>query len=172
MRPLTCACLAAVLLLLPLSAVARQRPPTAPVETPSRPATASPAPATPAAGSADASEMADIWLVIYNVLPARTADFEALALRVRGAMSANAAEHRRAQASLLRIYRSAVPNPDGNIVYFVQVPTRSGRDDDRTGLDVVIDDVLPAESTKLRTALQGMLEPNNPTGNTLMLAIQ
>ena len=138
---------------------------------PQTPPTVPPSPAAgqPAAAEAD---LTDVWLVIYNVQPARTADFEAVAMRVREAMKQSTVPRRRRQAEGLAIHRSALPNPEGNVVYFVQVPTERTSDTDRTGLDVLIDAVLPAEATALRTKLETTLDARNPTGNTLMLAIR
>lgn len=132
------------------------------------PATVPPAAAEPSA----ATDLADIWLVIYNVQPAGTAEFEAVARRVHEAMRRSPVERRRQQAAGLRIHRSALPNPEGNVVYFLQVPTEVGSDADRTGFDVLIDAVLPAEATALRARLEAVLDPRNPTGNTLMIAIR
>jgi hypothetical protein len=116
--------------------------------------------------------LSDVWLVIYNVQPARAADFEALATRVRDAMRKSDVPRRRQQAAGLRIHKSALPNPDGNAVYFVQIPTERDNDADRTGLDVLIEDVLPAEATALVGRLTSTLDPRNPSGNTLMLAVR
>ncbi len=126
----------------------------------------------PAATAAAPTDLSDIWLVIYNVQPAGAAEFEAVALRVHAAMRASAVERRRIQAAGLRIHRSALPNPDGNLVYFVQVPTEAGNDADRTGLDVLIEAVLPAEATALQKRLDATLDPRNPSGNTLMIAVR
>ena len=129
--------------------------------------------ATPPAATAMApADLADLWLVIYNVRPTGTNEFEAVATRVREALRTSPVERRRLQAAGLRIHRSALPNPEGNIVYFVQVPTEAGNDADRTGLDVLIDAVLPAEATALQTRLDAVLDPRNPTGNTLMIAVR
>lgn len=116
-------------------------------------------------------ELHDLWIVIYNVRQAGTDDFEAVALRVRDALRASTDPHRRRQAEGLRIHRSAIPSPDGNAMYFVQIPTAAGDDTDRTGLDVLIDALLPAEATALKQQLEGALDPRNPSGHTLMLAI-
>lgn len=156
------ACLALAIAAVPALARQAPQPQTTPVQAPAS------APKPPAA----AADMADMWLVIYNVQPARTADFEAVATRVREAMRQSRDERRRRQADGLRIHRSALPNPEGNVVYFVQVPTEAGNEADRTGLDVLIDAVLPAEATALRTRLESALDARNPTGNTLMLAIR
>lgn len=130
------------------------------------------APAPTATATSQASDLADLWLVIYNVRPTGTNEFEAVAARVREALRTSPVERRRLQAAGLRIHRSALPNPEGNVVYFVQVPTEAGNDADRTGLDVLIDAVLPAEATALQTRLDAVLDPRNPTGNTLMIAVR
>lgn len=135
-----------------------------PRQTPARPASQ--------AAAADASDLRDMWLVIYNVVPDKTADFERIAARVRAAMAASPVERRRLQAAGLRIHRSAIPSPDGQQVYFLQIPTEPANDADRTGLDVLIDAVLPAEATALKAQLVAALDPRNPSGNTLMLALR
>jgi hypothetical protein len=155
---------AAALTLAPATTPAHaQAPPQSP------PPTGMPA---PAAGTAATPELSDVWLVIYNVQPARAADFEALATRVREAMRTSDVPRRRQQAAGLRIHKSALPNPDGNAVYFVQIPTERDNDADRTGLDVLIEGVLPAEATALVGRLTSTLDPRNPSGNTLMLAVR
>jgi hypothetical protein len=135
---------------------------------PAAPASPGPSSSTPAS----ATDLVDAWLVIYNVQPARAADFEAVATRVREAMRQSAVPRRRQQAAGLLIHKSALPNPEGNVVYFLQVPTERDNDDDRTGLDVLIESVLPAEATALAARLASALDPRNPSGNTLMLAIR
>jgi len=168
-RRLTVVC-ASALLLLAHGVAAAQAPaqPTRPVQTPATPKT--PAGTAPAP-AADAT-LRDMWLVIYNVRPDKTADFEAVATRVRDALQRSTTPRRRQQAEGLRIHRSALPNPDGHVVYFVQIPTEPTSDADRTGLDVLVDAVLPAEATALKQQLTGALDPRNPSGNTLMLAVR
>lgn len=137
-------------------------------------ASAQQTPARPASQAvvADAPDLRDMWLVIYNVVPEKAADFERIAARVRAAMAASPVERRRRQAAGLRIHRSAIPSPDGQQVYFLQIPTEPANDTDRTGLDVLIDAVLPAEATALKAQLTAALDPRNPSGNTLMLALR
>lgn len=168
-------CLAAVgvsvvLLLLGSGVDAAQAPQQAsrPAQAPAQPQT----PASRAPATADATPLRDMWLVIYNVRPDKTADFEAVATRVRDALQRSTTPRRRQQAEGLRIHRSALPNPDGHVVYFVQIPTEPTSDVDRTGLDVLVDAVLPAEATALKQQLVGALDPRNPSGNTLMLAVR
>lgn len=132
----------------------------------------SPSTSPPVATGTPEASVSDIWLVIYNVQPARVTEFEAIARRVQQAMRQSPDDRRRRQADGLRIHRSALPNPEGNVVYFVQVPTEAANEADRTGLDVLIDAVLPAEATALRSSLDAVLDPRNPSGNTLMLAIR
>lgn len=136
-------------------------------QVPAAPAAPVPPPSTPTS-----TDLVDAWLVIYNVQPAKAADFEAVAMRVREAMRQSTVPRRRQQAAGLLIHKSALPNPEGNVVYFVQVPTERDNDDDRTGLDVLIESVLPAEATALAARLASTLDPRNPSGNTLMLAIR
>lgn len=113
---------------------------------------------------------ADVWLVIYSVLPDRTDEFEAIARRVRESMASSTSDVRKAQARALRVFRSALPNPAGRIVYFLQIPALTG-DADRTGFDVLIDAVLPAEATALKTRLTATLDQSNPSGNALLYSI-
>jgi hypothetical protein len=128
------------------------------------------APALPAAPQAVAVEP-NVWLVIYNVRPDRAPAFEEVARQVREAMRRSNSELRRRQSTGLRLYRSALPNPEGNTVYFLHVPEFTGGDDDRTGFDVLIDAVLPEQATALKARLDEALDPRNPSGNTLMLAV-
>lgn len=129
-----------------------------------------PASAQPAAPQAVSPEP-NVWLVIYNVRPDRAPAFEEVARQVREAMRRSTSELRRRQALGLRLYRSALPNAEGNTVYFLHVPEFTGGDDDRTGFDVLIDAVVPEQATALKARLDEALDARNPSGNTLMLAV-
>ncbi|MBA2356635.1 MAG: hypothetical protein H0V80_18440, partial [Acidobacteria bacterium] len=125
----------------------------------------------PAPSQGPSPSASDVWLVIYSVLPERIADFEALGRQVREAMAASTVETRKLQARELRLYRSALPNAQGRAMYFLQVPAITG-DADRTGFDVLIDAVLPAQATALKTRLAAVLDPANPSGNALLFAVK
>ena len=141
-------------------------PPTAP---PPAPTVAQPAPAAPA-GTTQAGP-GDLWLVIYSVLPDRVGDFEAVARQVREALGTSADPVRQAQARDLRIHRSALPNAQGRHMYFLQIPALTG-DADRSGFDVLIDAVLPAQATALKKQLASALDPANPSGNTYLISLR
>lgn len=132
-------------------------------------------PATPAAVQAPVaaatSTAGDVWLVIYSVLPGRTAEFEAVARQVREAMARSPQEVRQAQARDVRIHRSALPNVDGKVMYFLQIPALTG-DADRSGFDVLIDALLPAQATALKQQLTASLDPGNPSGNTYLVNLR
>lgn len=113
----------------------------------------------------------DIWLVIYSVLPDRTAEFEGIAKQVREALAKNAQEVRQAQARDLRIHRSALPTPDGRVMYFLQIPALTG-DADRSGFDVLVDAVLPEQATALKKQLASTLDQGNPSGNTYLINVR
>ena len=121
--------------------------------------------------TAPQSTEGDLWLVIYSVLPTQTTQFEAVARQVRAALSASPEDVRRTQGRELRIHRSAVPNADGRILYFLQVPALTG-DADRSGLDVLIDAVLPTEASSLKAQLTAALDPSNPSGNTYLINVR
>lgn len=129
------------------------------------------APQLPSASSAPQSIAGDIWLVIYSVLPDRTAEFEGIAKRVREALARNPQEVRQAQARDLRIHRSALPTPDGKVMYFLQIPALTG-DADRSGFDVLIDAVLPEQATALKKQLVSTLDQGNPSGNTYLINVR
>lgn len=162
---MTIACAGALVLLL--------AQPQAATTPPAAQGATQPPPPAPAAASSTRPDpaRADVWLVIYNVLPDRTTEFEALARQVRDALAASAADVRKAQARELRVYRSALPNAEGRAMYFLQVPALTG-DADRTGLDVLIDAVLPEQATALKKQLASVLDPANPSGNALLLAVK
>ncbi len=144
------------------------QPPAGP---PAAPPTA-PAPAAPASPSADpAATVGDLWLVIYSVLPDRVADFETVARQVREALTTSADPIRRAQGRDLRIHRSSLPNAEGRLMYFLQVPALAG-EADRSGFDVLIDAVLPTQATALKQQLTASLDPGNPSGNTYLIAVR
>ena len=127
------------------------------------------APASPA--KAATSTAGDVWLVIYSVLPDRTAEFEGLAKQVREALVKSPQEIRQAQAREMRIHRSALPNADGKVMYFLQIPALTG-DADRSGFDVLIDAVLPEQATTLKKQLLSTLDPTNPSGNTYLVNVR
>jgi hypothetical protein len=132
------------------------------------PATPLPAPTAPATAQSTAG---DVWLVIYSVLPNRTAEFEGIARQVREALVKSPDEVRQRQARDLRVHRSALPTPDGKVMYFLQVPALTG-DADRSGFDVLIDAVLPAQATALKKQLQSTLDSGNPSGNTYLINVR
>lgn len=113
----------------------------------------------------------DLWLVIYSVLPNRTAQFEALARQVRDGLTRSTDDVRKAQARDLRIHKSALPSADGKVMYFLQIPALTG-DADRSGFDVLIDAVLPEQASALKKELQASLDPNNPSGNTFLISVR
>lgn len=141
------------------SLVQAPAPPVAPVPAPQ-------AATAPALGTAG-----DVWLVIYSVLPDRTGEFERLAKQVREALVKSPQDIRQAQARELRIHRSALPNIDGKVMYFLQIPALTG-DADRSGFDVLIDAVLPEQATALKTQLLSTLDPSNPSGNTYLVNVR
>jgi hypothetical protein len=136
-------------------------------------APAAPAPTAPAPAVDAASRIApgDLWLVIYSVLPDRTAQFEAVARQVREALASSPQEVRNAQARDLRVHRSALPSADGKVMYFLQIPALTG-DADRSGFDVLIDAVLPEQASALKKQLQTALDPANPSGNTFLISVK
>ena len=138
-----------------------------PAQQPVAPAT------TPPAAVEASSRLApgDLWLVIYSVLPDRTAQFEAVARQVRDALARSAQDVRKAQARDLRIHRSALPGADGKVMYFLQIPALTG-DADRSGFDVLIDAVLPEQASALKKELQASLDPTNPSGNTFLISVK
>ena len=132
------------------------------------------APPTTPLATADASSRigpGDLWLVIYSVLPDRTAQFEAVARQVRDALARSTQEVRQAQARDLRVHKSALPSADGKVMYFLQIPALTG-DADRSGFDVLIDAVLPEQASTLKKELQTALDPTNPSGNTFLISVK
>lgn len=127
-------------------------------------------PATEAAAAATTVKPGDLWLVIYSVLPNRTAEFEGIARQVREAMTRSPQDVRRTQARDLRIHRSALPNADGRVMYFLQIPALLG-DADRSGFDVLIEALLPEQATALKQQLTAALDPSNPSGNTYLISV-
>jgi hypothetical protein len=140
-------------------------------QAPTPPATPVSPPVAPSAPAAPPSTAGDLWLVIYSVMPTRTAEFEGIARQVRDALAKSPDPVRQAQARELRIHRSALPAVDGKVMYFLQVPALTG-DADRSGFDVLIDAVLPAQATALKQQLTATLDPNNPSGNTYLINLR
>ncbi len=150
--------------MLGMLAQAPARPPVAPPP--------APAPASPVAPPADpAATAGDLWLVIYSVLPDRVADFEAVARQVREALATSPDPVRQAQGRELRIHRSSLPNAEGRLMYFLQVPALAG-ETDRSGFDALIDAALPTQATALKQQLTASLDPANPSGNTYLIAVR
>ena len=142
-----------------------------PVPPPTTQAPVSPAPAA-AGQTAEAADAAgDVWLVIYSVLPERAADFESVARQVREALGKRTDPVRQAQGRDLRVHRSSLPNAEGRLMYFLQVPALAG-EGDRSGLDVLIDAVLPAQATVLKQQLTASLDAKNPSGNTYLISVR
>lgn len=137
--------------------------PAPPATPPAAPGVPSPTPSPSTAG--------DLWLVIYSVLPNRTAEFEGIARQVREALARSKDEVRQAQARELRVHRSALPNVDGRTMFFLQIPALLG-DADRSGFDVLIDAVLPEQATALKQQLTATLDPANPSGNTYLISVR
>ncbi|MCC6163836.1 MAG: hypothetical protein IT182_10875 [Acidobacteria bacterium] len=136
---------------------------------------AAPAPASssqvPVTAPVPPSTEGDLWLVIYSVLPGQDTEFEAVARLVRDAMRASQDEVRQAQARNLRIHKSAMPNADGKVLYFLQIPALTG-DADRSGFDILIESLLPAQATALKNRLTATLDPSNPSGNTYLINVR
>ena len=141
------------------------------VQAPAAPPPVVPGPVPQAVQGTRASTEGDVWLVIYSVLPDRTAEFEGLARQVREALKKSAQDIRQAQAREMRIHRSALPSADGKVMYFLQIPALTG-DADRSGFDVLIDAVLPAQATALKKQLLSTLDPGNPSGNTYLVNVK
>jgi hypothetical protein len=132
---------------------------------------APPVPPPPVAAATAAVAPGDLWLVIYSVLPDRTGEFEAIARQVRDALAKSPQDVRQAQARDLRVHRSALPNVEGKVMYFLQIPALTG-DADRSGFDVLIDAVLPEQASALKKQLASALDPTNPSGNTYLINVR
>ena len=59
----------------------------------------------------------------------------------------------------------------GKVMYFLQIPALTG-DADRSGFDVLIDALLPAQATALKLQLTASLDPTNPSGNTYLVNLR
>jgi len=94
-----------------------------------------------------------------------------VARQVREALAKSPDPVRQAQGRDLRIHRSALPNAEGRHMYFLQIPALTG-DVDRSGFDVLIDAVLPAQASTLKKQLASSLDPANPSGNTYLINLR
>jgi hypothetical protein len=108
------------------------------------------------------------WLTIYIVEPDRTAEFEAVAARIREGMR-QAGQLRRRQADAARLLRSNHPNPAGKVLYFWEVPASEGS----SGLSLLalLRETLPGESAALEQRLKDSLDPANPSVTSLLRVV-
>jgi hypothetical protein len=108
------------------------------------------------------------WLTIYIVEPDRTAEFEAVAARIREGMR-HAGQLRRRQADAARLLRSNHPNPAGKVLYFWEVPASEGSS--ALSLLALLRETLPGESVALEQRLKDSLDPANPSVTSLLRVV-
>ena len=103
------------------------------------PATQAPAPQTPAPASPGAQPAqpaqpgltfdGDAGLILMQVKPDKTADFESVMAKLHQALSKSDKPERRQQANGWKIFKSTDPGPSGNVLYVaVIVPAAKGVD--------------------------------------------
>lgn len=138
---------------------------TPPSSRPSSPPTTAPA-ATPPQSEIPVREPR--WLTIYVVEPDRTAEFEAVAARIREGMR-HASQLRRRQADAARLLRSNHPNPAGKVLYFWEVPASEGSS--ALSLLALLRETWPAESAALEKRLKDSLDPTNPSVTSLLRVV-
>jgi hypothetical protein len=106
---------------------------------PAAPATQAPAPQTPAPASPGAQPAqpaqpgltfdGDAGLILMQVKPDKTADFESVMAKLHQALSKSDKPERRQQANGWKIFKSTDPGPSGNVLYVaVIVPAAKGVD--------------------------------------------
>jgi len=106
---------------------------------PAAPATQAPAPQTPAPASPGAQPAqpaqpgltfdGDAGLILMQVKPDKTADFESVMAKLHQALSKSDKPERRQQANGWKIFKSTDPGPGGNVLYVaVIVPAAKGAD--------------------------------------------
>ena len=98
------------------------------------PATQTPAPAAPAAQPAQPAPAAltfdgDAGLILMQVKPDKTADFESVMAKLHQALAKSDKPERRQQANGWKIFKSTDPGPGGNVLYVAIIaPAAKGAD--------------------------------------------
>ena len=98
------------------------------------PATQTPAPAAPAAQPAQPAPAAltfdgDAGLILMQVKPDKTADFESVMAKLHQALAKSDKPERRQQANGWKIFKSTDPGPGGNVLYVAIIaPAAKGVD--------------------------------------------
>jgi hypothetical protein len=114
---------------LPLQAFA-QAPaqPAAPGQEGQAPATQAPA-AQPAAPQPGLTFDGDAGLILMQIKPDKTADFESVMSKLKEALAKSDKPERRQQAAGWKIYKSTDPGPGGNVLYVAVInPVQKGAD--------------------------------------------
>jgi hypothetical protein len=122
---LSAAIVAAGLTVAPLSQAFAQAP--AAPAAPQQPAT--PAPAAPAAPAPGLTFDGDAGLILMQVKPDKTADFESVMAKLHQALAKSDKPERKAQANGWKIFKSTDAGPGGNVLYVAVIqPAAKGVD--------------------------------------------
>jgi hypothetical protein len=102
----------------------QSQPPATP--TPATPSTPSAQPATPQPGL---TFDGDAGLILMQIKPDKTADFESVMAKLKEALAKSDKPERRQQAAGWKIYKSTDPGPGGNVLYVAIInPVQKGAD--------------------------------------------
>jgi hypothetical protein len=110
------------------SAAAAQTPPPS-QPTPSQPAPAQPAPAQPTAAPQPRTFGSDAGIIINQIKPDKTADFEMVMGKLKEALQKSQDPARKQQAASWKIFKALEPGPNGIVLYFFVIdPAVKGAD--------------------------------------------
>jgi pyruvate/2-oxoglutarate dehydrogenase complex dihydrolipoamide acyltransferase (E2) component len=119
-----------------------QPPPSQPA--PSQPAPSQPAPSQPAAAAPTARTFgSDAGIIINQIKPDRTADFELVIGKLKEALQKSQDPGRKQQAASWKVFKAQEPGPNGIALYFfVMDPAVKGAD---YSVSKILAEAFPAE---------------------------
>jgi pyruvate/2-oxoglutarate dehydrogenase complex dihydrolipoamide acyltransferase (E2) component len=133
-------------LVVSATASAQTPPPTPPPDqpAPSQPAPGQPAPSQPAAAAPTARSFgSDAGIIINQIKPDRTADFEQVIGKLKEALQKSQDPGRKQQAASWKVFKAQEPGPNGIALYFfVMDPAVKGAD---YSVSKILAEAFPAE---------------------------
>jgi pyruvate/2-oxoglutarate dehydrogenase complex dihydrolipoamide acyltransferase (E2) component len=133
-------------LVVSATASAQTPPPTPPPDqpAPSQPAPGQPAPSQPAAAAPTARTFgSDAGIIINQIKPDRTADFEQVIGKLKEALQKSQDPGRKQQAASWKVFKAQEPGPNGIALYFfVMDPAVKGAD---YSVSKILAEAFPAE---------------------------
>jgi pyruvate/2-oxoglutarate dehydrogenase complex dihydrolipoamide acyltransferase (E2) component len=123
------------------SVAAAQTP--APAPAPTQPAPAQPAPQPPAAAPQARTFGSDAGIIINQIKPDKTADFELVIGKLKEALQKSQDPVRKQQAASWKVFKALEPGPNGIVLYFfIMDPAVKGAD---YTVSKILAEAFPAE---------------------------